>query len=271
MRFRLHQQICVGALLAVALLGATPAWGLPSNWDSIVVTLHGLGSADEPVLIVRGTLHPAVELPTVVYLPVPADPKVRWVGEVHGDNPLNDTVAAFEARSVGSGDELCITMQRGRTVQAEMDPPLGWAVVRPDGTFVEMEWTAIERVDHVWLAFEVPDDMHAERLRPRTASVTNTGDENVYAIDANRVDAGDVLTLTGMVVPGAATATATATAKQSVAGVEPELVGSPHETSPLLLAIVTLCVAAILVALVFALRKRPPQHDQPGGTPSARA
>ena len=252
LRPRTCQQVLTGALFSVAFLAAIPAWGAPSTWESIGVTLHGIGSDGAPTLTVRGTLTPELVLPAVVQLSVPRAATLRWVGEVHGDNPINDTVAPFGLRSSKACDVLGITMQRARVAQVDMDPPVGWVVEGPRGIFVAMEWTAIEYVGHVRLAFEVASDLHAEQLRPPTAKVTTTDEGTVYAVDASPVDAGDVLTLVGTVVPGADPAPAAAVrARPSAAA---DLAGTPHRTAPLVLAIAALGVATLLVTLVFALR-----------------
>lgn len=265
MRSRLQQQLVVGAFLATAaFIAAQPAWGAPSVWDDISVTLHGLGSPTGPVLIVRGTLDSSVSLPTVAELPVPCGVKLSWVGEVRGGNPMNDPVASFEARSAKDCDVLGIDTQHSRTVQAEMEPPDGWLTVGPEGTLVTMEWTALKPVDHVRLAFKVEGDMHAERLRPRSADKLHAGDETVYAIDADSVRAGESLTLTALVVRGAESATDTV--RQSASGSEPELGGTPHKTAPLVLAIAALAAAAVVVALVFALRKSRAEQAGPHDT-----
>ena len=264
MRFRLQQQLGVGVLLAALVLVAPPAFGLSAAWDHISVTLHGVGSATGPTLIVRGTLDPAVDLPTVAELPVPADARLRWVGEVRGGSQLNDTVASFKTRPGAGCSLLDITTQHARTVQAEMEPPAGWLTAGQQGTLVTMDWTATKPVDHVRLAFEVDGDLHAELLRPITAKTMLNGDETIYAIDAQAVDAGDVLTLTAMVVSGAEPTTVTA--RDVASGSESDLAGTPHSTSPLLLAVGALAVAAVVVALVFAFGRRGADRSGPGDT-----
>jgi len=261
LRSRLQQQILVGALLAAFLMAARPTLAAPADWDDVSVTLHGVGSSEGAILIVRGKLHSSVRLPTVAELPVPAGAKLNWVGEVRGSNPMSDTQASFDSRPAGECDLLSITTQHSRLVQAEMEPPAGWLVVDPDGTIVAMKWTASKPVDHVRLSFEVVGDLHAERLRPRAATVARTGDETVYAIDDDSVDTGDVLTLSALVAQGAETATATP--RQAASGSGSDLAGAPHKTAPVVFAFAALLAAALVVVLVFAFRRRGAAQTEP--------
>lgn len=254
-------RVCVFAAtcFALALSATGAAHAAPTRWQSVTVVVHGLGSGTPPTLIVRGTLPDDTPLPATVALPVPGGCDALWVWQVSGSDPMTDRMLPFTRRGLGECDVIDLTLEEGRTVQAEMEPPLGWISTTPAGTKVALRWEAVDAVERVSLSFEVAHKLHAEQLRPSRVDVRSTDEATVYTLTTEGVEAGDVLTLSATIVPGSdRTADVLETAE-----IVPHTaqVHEPHSTTPVVLSVLAVGLAALLVTGIFAVRAREVRED----------
>lgn len=251
---------CAVATACFVVLAAPPAYAAPTRWQSVSVALHGLGSGATPVLIVSGTLPADTPLPADVTLPVPADCGELWVWQVGGGDPITDRMLPFSRSALPECDALELTLEEARSVQAEMAPPLGWISTTPAGTTVALRWQALGAADRVYLSFEVAPQLHAERLRPSHVGIQSTAQATLYTLVAEDVEPGDVLTLSATLVPGVDPAALALSTAAAVAA--PPIAHEPHSTTPLVLSVLAVGLAALLVTGVFAVRSREVEQDE---------
>lgn len=262
MRLSRSSRVILAALAALLIASiAVPAYGASATWRGIAVILYDIGFGKTPTLVVSGVLTDEVTLPATVELPVPANCDVGWVGEILGGDQSKDIVAPFTIRKEDGYDVLVITVTKSRVVQAELAPPADWVVTTQPGASVSMAWTAHNDLPGVLMGFELDTTWHAENIVPASTAATSTATGVHYSYETTPVPAGTMLTLAASLAEGP---DPVVTAVVEAAGdVELGTPGEPleapgartHSTTPIVISILTLAVGALLVVLVFALRR----------------
>lgn len=244
-------------VLSLILLGTlAPAIASATTWRGIGVTVHDLGMNKTPTLVVYGSITEDVALPTTVELPIPTGCEIGWVGEVFPEDTSLDRITEYTRRSENGYDVLAISVTEARAVQAELVPPEEWVTRSETELGLMMTWTAHEALPGVRLAFEIPADTHAEQFEPADVLRGRSATGVLYAVETTEVAAGQTLTFSATILPGADPTlpaeepVAAETPVQQPAAVETPTADEPFPVVPVLGGITAVLVAVLVVVVV---------------------
>lgn len=277
------RRLAVRAVLAAALWAAVsaavlPAFGAPGSAvqsaGSVPQSLGATGTIkNAPVvpaaldvqLILDGepgqvvgitgfVIAPAVKLPAMVRVPLPAGSRVTWAGEILSQTGQNDTQRPYRVvRGVG-GDVLEMTVEVSHNGQIEtVAAPLTQNGRRISAKY---QWVQSATAASEQFGIRFPPNASAEKMSPAAASApaTNQAGETLYPLPKVKLALGESYPITISY-----TASPEVPAAQSPAAASSQQVGSVGAVLPWLFA--GLVVAAIALAVAFSAQRR--RRNQP--------
>lgn len=179
------------ALLSLVLsLSFSPSAALaaPADLAWVRVGLHE--EAGGASIIISAEVSTRTALPAEVQLSVPKGAKVRWVGEILGDDPPHDPRSAFTTRSAGDHDLVAFTLTRARVGQIEAALP-GAFVREEQVKTLKLDWVSGGDVARVEAGLIIPPHAQAATSSPGLESHLLSDHSTVHVARRQDLKAGD--------------------------------------------------------------------------------
>lgn len=225
--------MCAGLLTAVTPGQARAVTSKPVDvWQSVAVSLHDLEANKEPTLVITARARAGLKPPLEAALAIPKGVQVVWAGEILGGDPAKDPTLKIRVESGAKYDVAYFTLVNSPRVQFELTVPDGMVVRSDSSVGVDLRWTAAGALDHGAIAVWVPGDSHLADVVPVPSIARVAGAGFVYSAETSPVVAGQALTISGTMLPGAETNAAAAETADATASRTPTTTSPAASSSP---------------------------------------